>query len=74
MTTTTEYYNWEDWPGYNDDTKAQLESIASLIYEDMQGWAEVLDDHGVFTEDRILVKGTKPREVEFASEKVVDAS
>jgi hypothetical protein len=69
---TTEYHNWEDWPGLNDETKAQLESIASGIYDDMQGWAEVRNEDGTFTGERILVKGTMPRGFEFASEKVVD--
>ena len=68
-----EYYKWEDWPGFNDETKVQLESIAAEIYDDMQGWADVFNDHGIFTGERVLVRGTKPREVEFASEKVVDA-
>lgn len=61
---TTNYYVWEDWPGYNDETRSELEAIARTIPENCQGWADVFDQAGIFTGERILIKGTMPQLLE----------
>lgn len=55
-----DYRVWEDWPGYSDEIRSMLESIASTIYDDCQGWGEIRDDRG-HTLDRVLIRGTMSR-------------
>lgn len=62
----TDYLTWESWPGYTDDTKFMLNSVASLVYDDCQGLADIIDELGFPTGDRILIRGTMSRPVGFS--------
>ena len=55
-----EFYTWEEWPGFNDETRSALESIASTIPDDCHAWGDVMNEVGIFTGDRVLIRGTAP--------------